>query len=114
MASYARHYGSDNLAAFRKGDQSLLGKASPLLPLDDQEMSGRFTQYREAREVASPEFGVCPLPILDSGSPRKNAEWVNGNFFVFPQGAEKPKSDWEFAKFWVGFTPRRKLPRPAH
>lgn len=75
-----RHYGSDNLAAFRKGDQSLPGKTFPLLSLEDQEMSGRFTvildgqwrvrnlaaftENREARGVASPEFGVCHCQFL--------------------------------------------------
>ena len=120
MASYAKRYGSDNLAAFRQGDQSLPGKTFPLLPLDDQEMSGRysvimdgqwrvrnlaaFTRNRQARGVATPEFGVCPLPIPETGSPRKNAGWVNGNFFVFPKGAKNSEGAWEFAKFWIGFT----------
>jgi multiple sugar transport system substrate-binding protein len=124
MASDARHYGSDNLAAFRKGDQSLPGKTFPLLPLEDQEMSGRFTvildgqwrvrnlaaftQNREARGVASPEFGVCPLPISDSGSPRKNARWVNRNFFVFPKVRKTQKAFGSLLNFGSASPTRRK------
>ncbi|MDB4374456.1 ABC transporter substrate-binding protein [bacterium] len=125
MASYAQNYGADNLAAFRKGDQSLPGKTFPLLPRNDQEMSGRyavimdgqwrvrnlaaFTHNRQARGVAAPEFGVCPLPVPNTSAGRTNAGrtnagWVNGNFFVFPQGAKNPQGAWEFAKFWVGYS----------
>jgi multiple sugar transport system substrate-binding protein len=63
-----------------------------------------FTRNRQARGVATPEFGVCPLPIPETGSPRQNAGWVNGNFFVFPKGAKNSEGAWEFAKFWIGFT----------
>jgi multiple sugar transport system substrate-binding protein len=44
---------------------------------------------------------VCPLPAPAGG--RKQAGWVNGNFFVVPTGARNTEGAWEFAKFWIGF-----------
>ncbi len=121
MTSYSRRYGADNIAAFRQGDQSLPGKTFPLLPVRDDEMRGRyglimdgqwrtrdiveFTQRREKLNITSPEFGVCPLPAPAAG--RKDAGWVNGNFFVVPRNARNSAGAWEFIKFWVG------LNRPA-
>ena len=113
MAGYGRRYGADNLAAFRQGDQSLPGKTFPLLPVDDDSVTGRYVvtmdgQWRVRDVVAFgkrrsdlglPEvkFGVCPLPFVDADgdqqpdpSSRKDAGWVNGNFFVVPRGAKMP------------------------
>lgn len=110
MMSYRQRYGGDNLAAFRTGDQSLPGKTFPLL-------SGRYVMLMDGqwrvrdlraaqqaqRERGEPvtEYGVCPLPPPPSG--RKDAGWVNGNFFVVPRGAKRPGGAWEFMKFWSGF-----------
>ena len=120
MQSYSQSYGWDNISAFRKGDQSLPGKTFPLLPVVDEEIVGRyslimdgqwrvrnivaFQASRRARGLTAPEFGVCPLPIPDSTAARKNAGWVNGNFFVIPRGAKNSKGAWEFAKFWIGYS----------
>lgn len=128
MAGYGRRYGADNLAAFRQGDQSLPGKAFPLLPSSDDSIVGRYVvmldgQWR-VRDIAATndrraklnlpkiEFGVCPLPFPDAdsdrrpdGKARKNAGWVNGNFFVFPAGAKCPQGALAFAKFWIGLNP---------
>lgn len=124
MASYQTRYGADQIAAFRTGDQSLPGTAFPLLPIGDQAMAGRyavvmdgqwrvrsiskFQKERRERGLATPEFGVCPLPTPDSINqkfkPRNNAGWVNGNFFVFPKHAKNSRGAWEFAKFWIGHT----------
>lgn len=125
MAGYGRRYGADSLAAFRQGDQSLPGKTFPLLPVDDNSLIGRYVvmmdgQWR-VRDISAfakrranlglPEvtFGVCPLPFVDvddDGRPdsptRKNAGWVNGNFFVVPAGARCSAGAWAFAKFWIG------------
>ena len=125
MRSYQTRYGADNLASFRQADQSLPGKTFPLLPIGDTDSVGRyvammdgqwrvrdivaFQKQREQLDKSVPEFGVCPLPFPDAdrdgvpdGEGRKNAGWVNGNFFVVPTGAQCPRGAWEFAKFWVG------------
>jgi multiple sugar transport system substrate-binding protein len=110
MISYRQRYGSDNLAAFRTGDQSLPGKTFPLL-------SGRYVflmdgqwrvrdiraaqRARRERGEAVTEYGVCPLPPPRGG--RRDAGWVNGNFFVVPRGAKQPGGAWEFMKFWSGY-----------
>jgi multiple sugar transport system substrate-binding protein len=128
MRTYQSRYGADNLASFRQADQSLPGKTFPLLPLGsngDTDTVGRYVtmmdgQWRVRDIVAFqnqrqrsgkpvPKFGVCSLPFRDAdgnGVPdqggRKNAGWVNGNFFVVPSGARCPRGAWEFAKFWIG------------
>ncbi len=127
MGAYQRRYGADNLASFRQADQSLPGKTFPLLPIGDDDEVGRYVammdgQWRvrdivafqkQREQLGKPriEFGVCPLPFPDAdedgipdGDARKNAGWVNGNFFVVPSGAQCPRGAWEFAKFWIGFT----------
>ncbi len=117
MQSYGRIYGPDNLAAFRQGDQSLPGKTFPLLPIEADSVVGRyclimdgqwrvrdivnFQNKRRKAGIAYPEYGVCPLPTTSGG--RKNAGWVNGNFFVVPSGARNSTGAWEFIKFWIGF-----------
>ena len=125
MAGYGQRYGADNLAAFRQGDQSLPGKTFPLLPVDDDAVVGRYivmmdgqwrvrdiTSFQQRRaDLNLPEvkFGVCPLPFVDRDQDeqpdppsRKDAGWVNGNFFVVPAGAKCSAGAWEFAKFWIG------------
>ncbi len=118
MQSYSHRYGPENIAAFRTGDQSLPGKAFPLLPLVDNQTIGRylmlmdgqwrtrdireFNEGRRAKGIAPVEFGVTALPSPTPG--RKNSGWVNGNFFVVPKGARNSKGAWEFIKFWIGFT----------
>ncbi|MFK7769991.1 MAG: extracellular solute-binding protein [Mariniblastus sp.] len=123
MAGYAKRYGPDDIAAFRKGDQSLPGKTFPLLPVEDSKQIGRYavvmdgqwrvrniTAFQDRRREAGlpfPEFGVCSLPVpgptTPTNQPRENAGWVNGNFFVVPRGAKNTKGAWEFAKFWIGY-----------
>ena len=125
MARYGQRYGADNLAAFGQGDQSLPGKTFPLLPVADDSLVGRyivmmdgqwrirdinqFQQRRAQRNLPEVNFGVCPLPFVDGnhdGRPdppsRKDAGWVNGNFFVVPAGAKCSAGAWAFAKFWIG------------
>ena len=123
MSSYRGRYGADQIAAFRKTDQALPGGSFYLLPVGDQSVEGRyavmmdgqwrvrnilaFQKSRRSRSLPVPEFGVCPLPAPDSKKfpnsvPRKNAGWVNGNFFVFPHGAKNPSGAYAFAKFWIG------------
>lgn len=119
MASYSRRLGADQVAAFRTGDQSLPGKAFPLLPSGDSP-HGRYGaimdgQWRvrdilasraSRRAVGLPvaEYGVCPLPPPPGG--RERAGWVNGNFFVVPRGAKNRAGAWEFMRFWSGFDGR--------
>ena len=103
MSGYADRYGADTINRFRQGDQSLPGKTFPLLPITDEETVGRyvllmdgqwrardiqaFRERRLSQNIACPEFGVCPLPNpQDAG--RKDAGWVNGNFFVIPKGGK--------------------------
>jgi multiple sugar transport system substrate-binding protein len=121
MKSYPEKWGADRVAAFRQGDQSLPGKAFPLLPLTDDQLIGRyvvvmdgqwrvrdiraFQESRRKRGASSVEFGVCPLPIPENEvglKPRQRAGWVNGNFFVVPRGAKNPAGAWQFMKFWIG------------
>lgn len=122
MASYARRYGPERIAAYRKMDQSLAGKTFPLLPVLDSELVGRyvlimdgqwrvrnikaFQSRRRKLGLTVPEFGVCPLPTPvseENNFPRRNAGWVNGNFFVVPRGAKNAAGAWAFAKFWIGY-----------
>ncbi len=110
MASYSRDYGADQVARYRKGDQALPGAAFPLLEgryamlMDGQWRVSEIAAVQEAarkRGEAVPNYGVVPLPALPDG--RKNAGWVNGNFFVVPRGAKNPRGAWAFMKFWSGF-----------
>lgn len=110
MIGYRKRFGTNEIAAFRQGDQSLPGKAFPLL-------AGRYTmlmdgQWRVRDIVAAQErqrragepvveYGVCPLPVAPEG--RSHAGWVNGNFFLVPRRAKNPAGAWEFMKFWSGF-----------
>jgi multiple sugar transport system substrate-binding protein len=110
MADYRKRFGAARLAAFRQGDQSLPGRAFPLL-------AGRYTavmdgQWRVRDILAAQaeqrsrgenvtEYGVCPLPYPPQGRPA--AGWVNGNFFLIPRGARQAAGAWEFMKFWSGF-----------
>ncbi len=110
MASYSRRYGADQVARFRKGDQSLPGAAFPLLEgryamiMDGQwrvaEIAAVEAAARERGERA-PRYGVVPLPPPTGGV--ADAGWVNGNFFVVPRGAKNPRGAWAFMKFWSGF-----------
>ena len=117
MSSFSKAYGKQTVMAFRQGDQSLPGKTFPLLPIDPQATKGRYAllmdgqwrvrdveawqEKRKERNLPSVEFGVCPLPSPSSG--KKNAGWVNGNFFLVPRHAGNPQGAWAFMKFWSGF-----------
>lgn len=118
MAGFAERYGSENIAAFRTGDQSLPGKTFPLLPIRSDSEIGRyvmlmdgqwrtrdiceFNQARRENGLSPVQFDVTPLPCPSGG--RENAGWVNGNFFVIPRGAKNSAGAWEFIKFWIGYT----------
>ncbi len=110
MAGYSRRYGPSEVAAFRSGEQALTGATFPLLAdrryavlMDGQ---WRVRDLAEAEEAAQKsgktfdEFVVTPLPYPLGG--RKDAGWVNGNFFVVPRQAKHKQGAWEFMKFWVG------------
>lgn len=110
MAGYSRRYGASQVSAFRQGDQALTGAAFPLLQgryavvMDGQWRVAEMAQaQRDARRRGRqvPEYGVVPLPAPPGG--RKNAGWVNGNFFVVPRGARNSAGAWEFMKFWSGY-----------
>lgn len=110
MIGYRWRYDSDNLAAFRTGDQSLPGKTFPLLSgryvflMDGQwrvrDIRAAQRAQRERGEAVT-QYGVCPLPPPVDG--RRDAGWVNGNFFVVPKGARHTSGAWEFMKFWSGY-----------
>jgi multiple sugar transport system substrate-binding protein len=110
MASYSRLYGADQVARFRKGDQALPGAAFPLLEgryalvMDGQWRVAEIAAVRAAAQSRGdkpPRYGVVPLPPPPGG--RKDAGWVNGNFFVVPRGAKNRQGAWAFMKFWSGF-----------
>ena len=110
MASFSRVYGADQVVRFRKGDQALPGAAFPLLEgryamiMDGQWRVAEIAAVRAAaqkRGETQPRYGVVPLPTPPGG--RKDAGWVNGNFFVVPPGAKNPRGAWAFMKFWSGF-----------
>lgn len=76
-----------------------------------------FNETRRQRQLPPIRFDVVPLPppgnafskfksqISDPQNVqrgRKNAGWVNGNFFIVPRGAKCSRGAWEFAKFWIG------------
>lgn len=83
-----------------------------------------FQKRRADLGLPEVKFGACPLPVPTGGSEfngrdangqpqpqpqsqsqspgRKDAGWVNGNFFVVPTGAKCSRGAWEFAKFWIG------------
>ena len=116
ISRYSQWYGADTINRFRQGDQSLPGKTFPLLPVNDDEMIGRyallmdgqwrvrdidaFVARRRQQGIDCPEFGVCPLPCPDGG--RKDAGWVNGNFFVIPRGAKNSAGAVALMRFWIG------------
>ncbi len=115
LQSFSKRYGAGNVTAFQQTDQSLPGKAFPLLPRDEQHSTGRYVfvvdgQWRvrdlesfaktRAGSGAKPiEFAVLPLPNSQN---LPDAGWVNGNFFVVPRGANNKRGAWEFMKFWIG------------
>ncbi|TWU26115.1 extracellular solute-binding protein [Bythopirellula polymerisocia] len=112
MADFSRRYGSSEVAAFRSGEQALTGAAFPLLAnrryavvMDGQ---WRIRDVAEAADAAerngtqADEIAVVPLPPPPGGV--ANAGWVNGNFFVVPQGARQKPGAWEFMKYWMGFS----------
>ena len=115
LQSFSKRYGASNVTAFQQSDQSLPGKAFPLLPLSKKDSIGRYVftvdgQWRVrdlesfARERAESgarpiEYAVLPLPSTQN---LPDAGWVNGNFFVVPRGAKNKQGAWEFMKFWVG------------
>ncbi|MEM7784292.1 MAG: extracellular solute-binding protein [Planctomycetota bacterium] len=130
MTSFSKKFGPDNIIAYRKGDQSLPGKAFPLLPVSDDELVGRysilmdgqwrvrniveFQKDRQTRGLAVPKFGVCPLPIPKDSSGRERAGWVNGNFFVVPKNAKNmPKEQWSSRSSGSDSTRLSKLPVPV-
>ena len=109
MRSFSEQYGADRVSAFRTGDQSLTGAASPLLQgryavvMDGQWrvreiMAAAEAARREGRPVV--QYGVTPLPAPPGG--KENAGWVNGNLFVVPRAANNPEGAWAFMKFWCG------------
>ena len=116
MQSFSTRYGPDEVAAFRQSDQSLPGKAFPLLPIDNNSLVGRYGMLLDGqwrvREIAEfsknrtrlgltvPEFGVTSFPFPANGRP--SAGWVNGNVFVIPRRSNNSSGAWEFAKFWIG------------
>lgn len=116
MKSYTRDYGAAEVSAFRSGDQALAGAVFPLLSNRRYAMimDGQW-RIRDIAKVAASqknleakargeiidEIGVIPLPSIKNG--RKNAGWVNGNFFIVPKGAKCPDGAWAFMKFWSGF-----------
>ncbi|EAQ82083.1 extracellular solute-binding protein [Blastopirellula marina] len=109
MVGYRQRYGPAEIAAFRQGDQSLPGKAFPLLAgryavvMDGQWRVRDIRAFQKAQqERGEPltEFGVCPLPPPRGGLQR--AGWVNGNNFVVPRGANNAAGAWAFMKFWSG------------
>ncbi len=116
MAGFGNWYGADTINRFRQGDQSLPGKTFPLLPIQDQEVQGRyvmlmdgqwrvrdidaFIDRRRQQGLAYPEFGVCALPAPAGG--RVDAGWVNGNFFLIPKGAKNTPGAVAFMKYWIG------------
>lgn len=109
MVGYRQRYGPAEIAAFRSGDQSLPGKAFPLLAgryavmMDGQWRVRDIRAYQAAQqERGEPvtQFGVCPLPPPPGG--RTRGGWVNGNNFVVPRGAGNAAGAWEFMKFWSG------------
>lgn len=121
MAAFSQRYGPQQVAAFRQGDQQLPGSIFPLLPFSDHSPHGRYAaildgqwrvrdiarSQRARREAGLPvaEYGVWSLPFPRGG--RKDAGWVNGNFFLVPRGAKNRDGAWAFMKFWTGFRSRR-------
>ena len=105
MAGYSRRYGVSEVVSFLSGERAVTGTNFPLL--DDRRyaviMDGqwRVRDIAAAQTESSDEFSVVPLPVPPGG--RKNAGWVNGNFFVVPQQAKQKAGAWEFMKFWSGF-----------
>ena len=110
MAGYTRRYGPSEVAAFRSGEQALTGASFPLLAdrryavvMDGQWRVRDIIAAQAAAEQLGEtfdEFVVTPLPSPAGG--KKDAGWVNGNYFVVPQQARNKAGAWAFMKFWVG------------
>ena len=109
MASYSRRYGVSNVASFRSGEQALTGSVFPLLAdrryaviMDGQwRVRDIATAASANRNEANDKYVVVPLPPPSHG--RKDAGWVNGNFFIVPRRAKCKQGAWEFMKFWTGY-----------
>lgn len=111
MAGYSDRYGPSEVAAFRSGEQALTGASFPLLAdrryavvMDGQWRVRDIAAAKSAAKEANQPldvFAVTPLPAPPGG--KKNAGWVNGNFFVVPSQARHKQGAWEFMKFWSGF-----------
>jgi len=103
MAGYSQRYGPSELAAFRSGEQALTGAAFPLLA--DRRYAVVMDGQWRVRDIAEAQpldvFATIPLPPPPGG--KKNAGWVNGNFFVVPSHARHKQGAWQFMKFWTGF-----------
>jgi len=103
MAGYSRRYGPSEVAAFRSGEQALTGAAFPLLA--DRRYAVMMDGQWRVRDIAEARpldvFATIPLPPPPGG--KKNAGWVNGNFFVVPSRARHKQGAWQFMKFWSGF-----------
>ncbi|MEQ8837021.1 MAG: extracellular solute-binding protein, partial [Lacipirellulaceae bacterium] len=107
MAKYSDRYGPSVVGAFRSGEQALTGTTFPML-VDRRYavmMDGQWRLRDIATAKQSDQFTVVPLPpptqdLAPNG--RKNAGWVNGNFFVVPKASKCPEGAWAFMKFWAG------------
>lgn len=105
MTSYSRELGLEKIRAFRStnreaGAGSMLRDGRYGLMMDGQWRVAELDRVVEESEGEF-QYGVAPLPYPPNG--RANAGWVNGNFFVVPQGCQKKRGVWEFIKFWSGF-----------
>ncbi len=101
MVSYSKFHGIDDVRAFRStnrevGASSMIRQGRYGLMMDGQ---WRVPQLDEADPPL--DYGVAPLPSPPGG--RKNAGWVNGNFFLVPRNATNPRGAMAFVKFWSGF-----------
>ncbi len=109
MASYTNYHGLQTVRAFRSTNREA-GAGSMLLDgryefmMDGQWRVAELDAARDAAMQSGREpldYGVVPLPSPPGG--RRDAGWVNGNFFVVPRGCKNPAGAWEFMKFWSGF-----------
>lgn len=114
MTGYSQRYGHDRVSAFRSGDQKLPGKTFPLLAnryavLLDGQWRIRDIEAAQAKQRAAgqrpTEYGVCAMPPPPGG--RRDAGWINGNFFVVPKGAKHSAGAWALMRFWIGLASER-------
>lgn len=105
MSSYSSRYGVETIAAFRSGDDQILGFDFPFShERYSMILAGQWRVHDMHEFSPEMEYGVGALPPPKGG--RSKAGWANGNFFVVPKNSRNAEGALAFMKYWSGFGSR--------